>query len=217
MDVKNRSSQAIVMWAFRVILAIAGVRVTAFGEENIPKNQAVLYIGNHRSFFDILVTYVRIPGLCGYVSKKELKKVPLLNIWMLYLHCLFLDRNDIKQGLQTILTAIEYIKSGISIFIFPEGTRNKVPDTFLPFHEGSFKIASKSGCPIVPVSLYNTSGIFEDHLPFLKPQHVYIQYGTPIIPSDLPKESQRQLGAYTQSIIEKNYFKLKEIAQNASK
>ncbi len=71
--------------------------------------------------------------------KKELLKVPLLSIWMKYLHCLFLDREDIKQGLQTILTAIDKIKSGISIFVFPEGTRNKVEGTFLPFHEGCFK------------------------------------------------------------------------------
>lgn len=71
---------------------------------------------------------------------------------MRYLHCLFLDRKDIKQGLKTILTAIEKIKSGISICIFPEGTRNKNKDELelLPFHEGSFKIASKSGCAIHP-------------------------------------------------------------------
>ena len=75
------------------------------------------------------------------------------------LHCLFLDRKDIKQGLKTILEGIEKVKSGISICIFPEGTRNKVNDTFLPFHEGSFKIAEKSGCPIIPMSIYNSAAI----------------------------------------------------------
>ena len=155
MDIKNRSSLAIVNWAFRVVLFISGVKITVSGEENVPKDQAVLYIGNHRSFYDIIATYVRVPRPTGYIAKKELLKVPLLSIWMKYLHCLFLDREDIKQGLQTILTAIDKIKSGISIFVFPEGTRNKVEGTFLPFHEGCFKIATKTGCPIVPVTLYN--------------------------------------------------------------
>ena len=82
----------------------------------------------------------------GFFAKKEMEKVPLLSTWMKRLHCLFLDRNDLKQGLKTILTAIEKVKSGISICIFPEGTRNKNEDELdmLPFHEGSFKIAAKA-------------------------------------------------------------------------
>ena len=54
MDIKNRSSLAIVNWAFRVVLFISGVKITVIGEENVPKDQAVLYIGNHRSFYDII-------------------------------------------------------------------------------------------------------------------------------------------------------------------
>ena len=103
----------------------------------------------HRSYFDILLTYTRCVRRTGYIAKKEMERYPLLSNWMKYLHCLFLDRKDIKQGLKTILTAIEKIKSGISICIFPEGTRNKNQDEseLLPFHEGSFKIASKDRMP----------------------------------------------------------------------
>lgn len=210
MDIKNRSSLAIVNWAFRVVLLISGVKITVIGEENVPKDQAVLYIGNHRSFYDIIATYVRVPRPTGYIAKKELLKVPLLSIWMKYLHCLFLDREDIKQGLQTILTAIDKIKSGISIFVFPEGTRNKVEGTFLPFHEGCFKIATKTGCPIVPVTLYNTSAIFEDHLPKIKKANIVIHYGTPFYAKDLSKEDQKRLGAYTQEIIASTYASIRE-------
>lgn len=210
MDIKNRSSLAIVNWAFRVVLFISGVKITVIGEENVPKDQAVLYIGNHRSFYDIIATYVRVPRPTGYIAKKELLKVPLLSIWMKYLHCLFLDREDIKQGLQTILTAIDKIKSGISIFVFPEGTRNKVEGTFLPFHEGCFKIAMKTGCPIVPVTLYNTSAIFEDHLPKIKKTNIVIHYGTPFYAKDLSKEDQKRLGAYTQEIIASTYASIRE-------
>ena len=70
---------------------MTGVKVTVIGEENIP-DEPVLYVGNHRSFFDILLTYSRCKRLTGYIAKKEMEKVPLLSIWMRFVYCLFLDR-----------------------------------------------------------------------------------------------------------------------------
>lgn len=213
MDLKSRSSLAIVQWAFRVILFLAGTKVTVKGEENVPKDEPVMYIGNHRSYFDNVITYARVPGLTGYVAKKEMLKWPLLVNWMRNLHCLFLDRNDVKQGLKTILAAIDKVKSGISICIFPEGTRNRVNHTFLKFHEGSFKIASKTGCAIVPMCLYNSADIFEDHIPWIKKTNVILEYGKPFYIKDLPKEDQKKVGVYSQNLIKDMYFKLKDEAE----
>lgn len=210
MEKKDRSSLAIVKWAFRVCLWITGVSVTVIGEENVPADTAVLYVGNHRSYFDILLTYIRVPRPTGYIAKKEMLRYPLLVNWMKNLHCLFLDRKDIKQGMKTILEGIEKVKSGVSICIFPEGTRNKVNDTFLPFHEGSFKIAEKSGCPVIPISINNSAAIFEDHLPKMKKAHVIIEYGKPVYIKELPKEERKFVGAYVQNIIKETYFKNKE-------
>ena len=119
------SQLRMVQWAFRVILFICGTRLTIIGEENVPKDQPVLYIGNHRSYFDIIITYSRCPRLTGYVAKDSMKKVPLLSVWMSRLHCLFINRSDVKEALKTILAGIDNIKNGISMCIFPEGTRNK--------------------------------------------------------------------------------------------
>ena len=207
MDFKNRSSLAFVKWGFNVILFITGVDVTVIGEENVPKDQAVLYVANHRSYFDILLTYVRVPRPTGYISKKEMERFPLLKNWMDNLHCLFLDRQDIKQGLKTILAGIEKIKSGISICIFPEGTRNKEKDTFLPFHGGSFKLAEKSGCPIIPIAINNAADIFEDHAPKIKKTHVVIEYGEPIHLDQLDKETKKNLAGYVSDQIKDMYFK----------
>ena len=200
---KDISSLRIIQTVFRFILKVTGADITIIGHENVPQNQAVLYIGNHRSFFDILLTYVHCPDLTGYVAKKEMEPIPLLSIWMRYLHCLFLDRKDIKEGMKTILTAIEKVKNGISICIFPEGTRNKGNDELelLPFHEGSFKIATKSGCPIIPMAISNSAEIFENHFPKIKPCKVVVEYGKPIYPEQLSKEDKKRLGAYTQGII----------------
>ena len=210
-EVKDRSSLAIVNWAFRCVLSLAGTSITIIGEENVPKDEPVLYIGNHRSYFDIVMTYIRVPRPTGYIAKIEMLKIPLLSHWMKYLHCLFLDRNDIKQGMKIILTAIDKVKSGISICVFPEGTRNKVPDTFMEFHEGTFKIAAKTGCPIIPMAINNAGQIFEDHIPWIKKTHVVLEYGKPIYVKDLDKEAQRHVGATVQSIIKEMYFKNKEL------
>lgn len=200
---RDISSLRIVQWALKVIAFLSGCKVKVIGEENVPKDEAVLYIGNHRSYFDIVVTYSRCPGLTGYMAKKELEKIPFLSVWMRYLYCLFLDRKDIRQGLQTILKGIEYIKSGISICIFPEGTRGTGSDQseLLPFHEGSFKLASKTNCLIVPFALTGTSQVFEDHIPFIRRSEITLEYGKPFRVSELSKENKKAVGAYTQGLI----------------
>lgn len=207
---KDTSSLAIVNWAFRVVLFLAGTKVTIIGRENVPTDTPVLYVANHRSFFDVVITYTQVARVTGYISKIELAKVPLLRIWMRNLHCLFLDRENIKAGLKTILEAIELMKSGISICIFPEGTRNKEVDTFLPFHEGSFKIAQKANCPIVPIAINNSASVLEDHFPKICKAHVVVEYGKPIYISELAPESKKQLAPYVQKLIRDMYFKNKE-------
>lgn len=190
-----------VQWAFRVILFICGTKLTVIGEEHIPKDEAVLYIGNHKSYFDIVITYARCPGLTGYVSKNRLEKIPLLSNWMRALHCLFLNRGDVKEALKTILAGIDNIKNGISMCIFPEGTRNTTDAPLLPFKEGSFKMAEKTGCAIIPMALSGTADIFENHLPFIKAAHVILEYGEPIYPNELDKETKKKLGNYCQNIV----------------
>lgn len=201
-NARDYSSLRIVQWGFRVILKITGVETTVIGEENIP-DEPVLFIPNHRSFFDILLTYSRCRRLTGYIAKKEMEHIPLLSTWMHFVHCLFLDRKDPREGLKTILKAIDYIKEGISICIFPEGTRNKGEElSMLPFKDGAFKIATRTNCAIIPISMNNTSAIFENQFPRVKKAHVIIEYGKPIYPNDLDREEKKHIGAYVQNIIQ---------------
>lgn len=198
---RDISCLRMVQAAFKLILWVSGTDITYIGKENVPRDQAVLYVGNHNSYFDILLTYSQCPDLTGYVAKAEMLKAPLLRDWMKRLYCLFLDRTDIRAGMQVILTGIEYIKKGISICIFPEGTRSK-DGRMQPFKEGSMKMASKTGCPIIPIAITNSSEIWEKHFPKIRPCKVIVEYGTPILPKELTKEEQKFLGAYTQSRIQ---------------
>ncbi|MGC6177671.1 lysophospholipid acyltransferase family protein [Lacrimispora sp. 38-1] len=203
---RHRDEQSIskVRWIFKIILFFAGVKITVKGKEKIPKNEAVLYVGNHRSYFDILVGYTTVPGLIGFVAKKEMEKIPLLSTWMKYVNCLFLDRQNLKEGLKTILLGIEQVKSGISVWIFPEGTRNSNEDIrkLLPFKEGSLKIAEKSGCPVVPVAITGTAEVFEKHLPFIRSSKVTIEFGEPFRVKELEPEFKKFPGAYVKKQIE---------------
>lgn len=204
---RDISSLRIVQFAFKTILKMTSVTATVIGEEHIP-DEPVLFVGNHRSYFDILLTYSRCRRLTGYVAKKEMLRYPLLRTWMKYVYCLFLDRHNAKEGLKTILKAVEYVKCGVSICIFPEGTRNDGEElSMLPFKDGALKIAEKSGCAIVPISMNNTHAMFEQQFPRIRKTHVVIEYGTPIYPSQLDKETKKHLGEYCQSIIQETINK----------
>lgn len=119
------------------------------------------------------------------------------------LHCLFLDRTDIKAGMKTILIGIDQMKNGISMCIFPEGTRSlsERETQMLPFKEGSFKMAEKTGCAIIPMAMVHTADIFEKHVPFVKRTRVTLTYGEPIYVKQLDKEQRKHLGSYVQDVI----------------
>lgn len=208
---KDRISQAVIKWAFSCCNFLSGIRVDYIGLENIPTDKAVLYVGNHQSYFDILLTYGCFPRPTGYVAKAGMRQVPLLAMWMRNIRCLFLDRDNIREGMKAILKGIEELKSGIALCIFPEGTRNSDPDELLAFHEGSFRLAEKAKCPIIPISINNSRSIWEAHLPLIKPAHVIIEFGKPVIIEDLAKEDRKFLGSYVQKEIKHIYDKNKAL------
>ena len=196
-------SLRMVQGIFKIILFLAGTRLTVIGRENIPEHEAVLFICNHNSIFDTVINYSLFPDVTGIVAKIEMARVPLLSIWMRRLHCLFLDRANLRQGVATINEATENVKEGISMCIFPEGTFSQGESELdmLPFHEGSFNVARQSGCPIVPIAITGSADIYEKHTPYVRPAHVVVEYGEPIDPSKLGKDERKHLGAYTRTRI----------------
>ena len=202
-DLAERSGFAIVQWALRVIGILAGVKITVIGHENIPADRAVLYVGNHRSFFDIVVSVPQYVSVTGLVAKESLMKIPLFGFWMKRIGCLALDREDPREALKVIQQATEQVKSGHSMAIYPEGTRNKHPENgLMDFKEGSLRIAEKSGCPIVPVALVNTEQIFEAHFPWIRRTNVIIEFAPPIYVDQLSRQQKKGLGKQCQNIIQ---------------
>ena len=196
----SKIAQKFVQWGFRFITFFAGMKRVVLGLENVPKDTAVLYVSNHRSIADIPMAYITVPNLMGFVAKIETKKAPFLSWWMVLVNCLFLDRSDMRAGLQMMLDGIDSIKQGYSIFIAPEGTRNHGKE-LLPFKEGSLKMADKTNCPIIPVAISGTDDIFENSAPWVKSATCVIEYGVPIYPDQLTREERKTMGAYCRDVI----------------
>lgn len=180
---------------FKTELKIAGCKVEVRGKENIPTDTPVLYVGNHRSYFDILVYHETIDTPVGFIAKKEMEKIPLLPLYMIDIGCLFLDRNDIKQGLATINTGAEYLKLGHSMILFPEGHRNQ-KDELLPFKEGGYKMAEKAKVPVVPVAISGSDLLLESApKKHIRGHKVIIEFGKPFTPTDYSPKERKELYA----------------------
>ncbi len=193
---------------FSVINFLTGAKVKYIGFEKIPTDVPVLYVANHESFFDVLLTLMKLPGKVCFVAKKSFGKIPIFAQALQLYDTLFIDRDNIKQGLQTILKAIDNVKAGMSVFIFPEGTRSR-DGQMSEFKEGSMKIAVKSGCPIVPIAITNAADVFEKHFPKVKAAPVVIEILDPVYPEQFDKTEQKHLGKLCKERIEeardKNY------------
>lgn len=197
----DMESLRIVQWALRCVGFLSGMKLTVKGQENIPKEEAVLFAANHNGIFDVVAAYPLMERRTGFVAKDVVEKVPLLSVWMKRLHCLFLDRHDPRAGMQMILDSITLIKSGISVFIFPEGTRSK-DGKIGEFKPGAVKMASKTGCAIIPVAITGTRECLEGRKFFRFRLPVSVTFGKPIYPKELEAEQQKFLAAYVQSKVE---------------
>lgn len=199
-DRRAKQTFSFVSMGFRQLRVCAGMKITVIGHENIPADKPVLYVSNHRSYFDIVTLFPLTYPVTGFIAKKQMEKIPLLSNLMRYVRCEFLDRDNIREGMKSILRAIDTVKNGYSMVIFPEGTRNHGED-LLEFKQGSFKIAERSGCPVIPVAITNADDVFENHMPIVKGQHIIIEFGRPVNISELPQEERRHVGVYVQGIV----------------
>ncbi len=141
---------------------LCGIRVHTDGAERLPTERPFLVVGNHLSNLDPLVALAALRGYeTAFISKPENFKIPVVGFVMRNASFLPIDRENPRNAVTTIKTAAQFIAArGLCMGIYPEGTRNKTGEGLLPFHNGSFKIATTAKCPIAVITLRYEQGRF---------------------------------------------------------
>jgi 1-acyl-sn-glycerol-3-phosphate acyltransferase len=145
----------------KLLFKSSGSTFTVEGLDNIPDEKGLCYVSNHQSAVDILVVLATLPETVGFVAKKQLIHYPFLNLWILAIKSVFIDRGNVRKAVQSIENGVESLRRGNSMIIFPEGTRSK-SDTLGPFKGGSIKLATKAEATIVPLTISGSWHIWEE-------------------------------------------------------
>jgi 1-acyl-sn-glycerol-3-phosphate acyltransferase len=170
-------------WAL-LMIKLTGCQMSVSGRENIPAAEGICFVSNHGSIFDIVLLLAYAGRPIGFVAKKELLLIPLLNMWISVLGGLFIDRKNVRNAIKTINTGVRRVKSGSAMIIFPEGHRSR-GQGLLPFHPGSLKLATQAEARIVPVALKGTYEAFEKNYRVERVK-VSVSFGKPICTADIP-------------------------------
>ena len=190
-----------------------GFRIRVEGRENLKKVQTKGYIlaPTHVSAIDpVFIVVTRWGRRMVVFAKKELFEINAFLTWF-FRCCGGVCVRGTKDEMAVISQTVEACKQGRTLLIFPEGTRGKTESELElgEFHNGSFKMAMKTGCPIIPLSISGSREILESHFPKIRGTHVTVTYGKPIIPGELTKEEKKEIGNYTKNIL------LEQLKENA--
>ena len=201
-------------WLSRIVLKSLGVklRVIYKNRKNInalEREKGIIFVCNHQSNLDIPVIVSALHIDVGFVAKKEMKSWPFFNIWMKRSKCVFLNRENPREGIKDIKEAVKVVKDGYPIVIFPEGERT-LDGEILRFKKGSFKLATETNGIIVPLTLKGTFDIQKrGEWKMKRNQLVTIIVGEPIYVYSLSNDEIKELSTKVREIIEENYKKIK--------
>lgn len=155
------------------------VHIDAYGLENIPEKDGFMFFPNHQGLYDVLAIIDACPHSFAVVAKKEIANVPFLKQVFAIMKAYMIDREDVRQAMQTILNVSKEVSEGRNYLIFAEGTRSKNGNHPGDFKGGSFKSATKAKCPIIPVALIDAFKPFDTKS--IKPVTVQVHFLQPLM------------------------------------
>jgi 1-acyl-sn-glycerol-3-phosphate acyltransferase len=190
------------LWG-KIQLAATGTRVRLRGLENLDPQRSYILVSNHQSAFDIFALLGYLPIQFRWTAKAELFRTPFMGWAMTRIGYIPIERESPRKAYRSMLLAAEKVKSGVSILIFPEGTRS--PDGRLqPFKKGLFLIALKSQAPILPVTIIGTSRIMRKGDWRTYPGNVEIILDPPIETAGIPLSEESALSEKVRSLMIRN-------------
>ena len=189
-----------IQYIMKLAVNSGNIKFECHGVENIPKENGFLMYGNHQGLFDIVAIGASCPNPLAAVLKKELEGVPFVEQIRRCTKSYCMDREDLRQSMTVINNVIKEVKSGRNFLIFPEGTRSRKGNEMLDFHSGSFKCATKTKCPIVPVAFINSFKVMDEK--GCKPVNVQIHYLEPIYYEEYQEMNTVELASMVRDRIE---------------
>src|SRR5688500_10028257 len=180
-------------WIFSILTFI---RYRFYGKENFRKGQSYIYVSNHPSFLDIPGLTILLPGQFRPLAKKELLKIPIFG-WIAKSAAIIVDRSSPESRKKSIDRLKAFLKAGISILIFAEGTQNRSKDLLQPFKDGAFRIAVDTQQPILPVVILGAGPLMPPGTINLKPGVIRIYVGKEISTTGLGVQRVRALKEQT--------------------
>lgn len=198
------------IWA-KCILVASGVKVTVKGLPNIDPAGSYIYMSNHLSNFDIPILMSYLPVQFRWLAKAELFRIPLFGYAMKRAGYISIDRSDRKSAIQSLNKAAKIIRNGVSVVIFPEGTRSQ-NNNIQPFKKGGFFLAIDSGVHIVPIIIHGTWSIMPKKQFLVKPGNVVLEITSPIESSDYTRETRDDLMEKIRNVIMESFEKGKKDA-----
>jgi 1-acyl-sn-glycerol-3-phosphate acyltransferase len=167
-------------------LAILGVRLTGVkielrGLENLLPGQNYIFMSNHVSNLDPPILIPSIPGRCSVLVKKELFRTPILGTGMRLAQLVPVDRADREAAIESVRAAIDVVRQGLHLVVYPEGTRSS-DGRLLPFKKGPFHLAMESGVPVLPVTLLGTYESWPKTRFALRPGTATVVFHPPLAP-----------------------------------
>ena len=196
------------IWA-KCILALSNIRVTVKGFSNLKPGRSYIYMANHMSNFDIPVLQAYLPVQFRWLAKAELYKIPVFGYAMKRAGYISIDRSDRKSAIESLNKAVNIIRDGISVVIFPEGTRSRTHN-IQPFKKGGFFLAVDSGVPIIPIIIHGTERIMPKKQMLIKPGNVTLEIAKPINSSDYTRKTKNDLMDKVRYIFLKSFEKYKK-------
>ncbi|MGH7899027.1 MAG: lysophospholipid acyltransferase family protein [Candidatus Binatia bacterium] len=184
-------------------LWLSGVRLKARGLENLDPSRSYVFMSNHRSNTDIVALgWALWDYQLRWVAKKELLKVPVFGWGLKALKNIIIDRTNHAEAVRTYAEAGERMRRGISVIVFPEGTRG-IGDELLPFKKGGFVLAIETGTPIVPIGIVGTAAVLPRDGWQIESGDVEVRIGKPIETANLTVKDRDQLVARVREEIHK--------------
>lgn len=171
--------------------ALSGFRYRIKGVENIDKNQTYICICNHNNIADIPASAYAIQVPAKPLVKKELLSIPLLG-QLFAMASVPVDRASDKGRKQSLEIMRQELAQGVSLIIFPEGTRNRTDQPLKEFYDGAFSLSIETGTPILPIVFTNIRGISKPSSLLIRPWTIEATHLPPVWPNDFNKEQVKE-------------------------